>query len=107
MDKDLLDKLQSVLGNMDKKELEKKLDMAMSFLKNEKPEDLAKKIASIDKNTLLNKLENANKVQNNGTAVNAEQIKQKLSETDMSKISEYLSQNSDALVEAFKKNIKG
>lgn len=107
MDKEMLDRLQSVLGNMDKKELEKKLELALNMLKNEKPEELAKKMASIDKNALLNKLENTHHTQNSSSDINVEQIKQKLNEADMGKMSEYLSKNSDALMEAIKKNLKG
>ena len=99
-------KLSDILGKMDEKVLEAKLNKALEILKNGDTEDLAKKIGKIDKNELMNKMNEFDESKLKDLNINKDEIKQKVSEADFDKLSKLIGENGDEIIKKIKDIIK-
>jgi len=86
---DINKKLSELFGKMDQKMLEKRINTAIEMLKNGDVDELSKKINKIDK-----KLKEFN--------INKDEIRQKITDADLSKLSQLLGEHGDEIVEKLK-----
>ena len=80
---DLNKKLAEMLGKMDEKVLQAKLNAALDMLKKGKTEELAKKINKIDKNELMDKIRDFDESKIKDLNINLVEIKRKVTEQDL------------------------
>jgi len=99
-------KIADMLGKMDQKVLEAKLNKALEMLKNEPPEELAKKLSKVDKNELLSKMDELDEKKIKEMNINTSEIKQKISEDDLKKLSKLIGENGDEVVKKLKDIMK-
>lgn len=99
-------KIADMLGKMDQKVLEAKLNKALEMLKNEPPEELAKKLAKVDKNELLSKMNELDENKIKDMNIDTNELKQKISEEDLTKLSQLIGDNGDELVKKLKDIMK-
>lgn len=99
-------KIADMLGKMDQKVLEAKLNKALEMLKNEPPEELAKKIAKVDKNELLSKIDELDEGKMKEMNIDTNELKQKISDQDLKKLSDLIGDNGDEVVKKLKDLMK-
>ncbi len=95
-----------MLGKMDDKVIQAKLNAALDMLKNGNTEELAKKLNKMDKNELMNKINEFDETKLKELNINKEEIKQKISNADLEKLSSLIDENGDELVRKFKDFLK-
>lgn len=99
-------KIADMLGKMDQKVLEAKLNKALEMLKNEPPEELAKKISKVDKNELLSKMDELDQNTMKEMNIDTNELKQKISEEDLKKLSQLIGDNGDEVIKKLKDLMK-
>ncbi len=99
-------KLSEILGKMDEKVLQARLNAAIDMLQKGNTEELAKKISKIDKNELLNKINEIDESKLKDLKINKDDIKNKISESDLNKLSELIGDRGDEIISKFKDIIK-
>jgi len=99
-------KIADMLGKMDQKVLEAKLNKALEMLKNEPPEELAKKLSKVDKNELLNKMNEFDDSKIKEMNIDTNELKQKISEEDLKKLSQLIGDNGDDIIKKIKDFMK-
>lgn len=99
-------KLAEILGKMDEKVTQAKLNSALDMLKNGNTEELAKKLNKIDKNELLSKINDFDESKLKDLKINKNEISQNVSNTDFEKLSRLLGENGEEIIKKFKDIIK-
>ncbi|MDP4092243.1 MAG: membrane trafficking protein [Bacillota bacterium] len=99
-------KLAEMLGKMDEKILQAKLNAAIDMLKKGNPEDLAKKINKLDKNEIMNKLNELDTSKLNEFNIDKEEIRKRINSADFEKMSQILGENGDEIINKLKDIIK-
>lgn len=99
-------KLMEMLGKMDEKVLETKINAALDMLKNGKNDELAKQLGKIDKNELLSKINELDDAKLKEMNINKNEIKQKVSDTDLNKLQGLLGEHGGEIVSKLKDIIK-
>lgn len=99
-------KLSDLLGKMDDKVLQAKLNAAMDMLKDGNSEDLAKKISKVDKNELLSKLNELDDSKLKEMNLNKAEMKQKLNSIDLSAVQKLLGEQGPEIINKIKDIIK-
>lgn len=99
-------KLAELLGKMDEKVLQAKLNAAYDMLKNGNSEELAKKLNKIDKEELLGKLNELDESKLKELNMNKADMKQKLNDIDLSAFQKMLGEHGDEIIEKIKDIIK-
>lgn len=95
-------KLSELLGKMDDKMLQVKLNSALDMLKNSDPEELAKKLKKVDKNEIMSKLDEIDKNKLKEMNININEIKSKITEADFEKLSNLIGDKGDEIVDKIK-----
>lgn len=106
MNEGLSKKLAEMLGKMDEKVLQTKLNAALDMLKNGNTEELAKKINKMDKNELLSKINEFDENKLKDLKINKDEIKQNVNNADFDKLSRLLGENGDEIIKKIKDIIK-
>lgn len=99
-------KLAEILGKMDEKVTQAKLNSALDMLKNGNTEELAKKLNKIDKNELLSKINDFDESKLKDLKINKNEISQNVSNTDFEKLSRLLGENGEEIIKKIKDIIK-
>jgi hypothetical protein len=99
-------KLSDLLGKMDEKVLQAKMNAAIDMLQKGNTEELAKKINKMDQDELLSKINDLDKSKLNDLAINLEDIKNKVSDDDLKKLSSLMGKNGDEIVSKLNKLLK-
>lgn len=99
-------KLADIIGKMDEKVLQAKINAALDMLKNGNNEELAKKIGKIDKNELLSKMNEINEDKLKELNINKTDIKQKVSEEDLNNLKKLIGEHGDEIINKLKDIIK-
>ena len=99
-------KIAELMGKMDEKVLQAKLNAAIDMLKKGNTEELAKKINKLDKNELLEKLNELDDEKLKELNIDKEDIRKKVSEADFQKMARLLGENGDELISKIKDIIK-
>ena len=95
-------KLTELLGKMDEKVLQTKLNAALDMLKKGNPEDLAKKLNKLDKGDLLKRMDEFDESKLQDLNLNINDIKQKVNSTDLDKLSQLIGEHGDDIVKKIK-----
>ena len=99
---DLNRKLAEMIGKMDEKIMQARLNAALDMLKNGNTDDLAKKIGKMDKDELLKKVNEFDESKLNDLNINKNEIQQKVSNADLEKLSQLIGENGDEIVKKIK-----
>ncbi len=83
-------KIAEMLGKMDDKVLQAKINAAVDILKNSDKEELAKKLGKVDKNELLSKLNELDEEKLKELNLNKADLKQKMNNVDMEAVQKML-----------------
>jgi len=99
-------KIADLMGKMDQKVLEAKLNKALEMLKNEPPEELAKKIAKVDKDEILSKMNEFDDNKLKEMNIDKDELKKKISDADLQKLSQLMGNQGDEIMRKVKDIIK-
>lgn len=99
-------KLAEILGKVDDKMLQAKLNAALDILKRGDTEELVKKINKMDKNELLEKLNEIDDSKLQELKIDKNEIRAKVSEADLEKLKNMLGERGDEIVRKIKDIIK-
>jgi hypothetical protein len=99
-------KLAEILGKVDEKVLQTKINAAMDMLKNGNSEDLAKKLSKIDTNELLSKINEIDESKLKEMNINKGDIKQKINEADLTNLQKLLGEHGEEIITKIKDIIK-
>lgn len=83
-------KIAEMLGRMDDKVLQAKINAAVDMLKNSDKEELARKLGKVDKSELLSKLNELDEEKLKELNLNKEDLKQKMNSVDMEAVQKML-----------------
>ncbi len=95
-------KIAEMLGKMDEKVLQARLNAAMEMLQKGNAEELAKKINKSDKEELLGKINDMDQSSLQSLNINKDEIKQKLNEADLQKLSQLIGEHGDEIINKIK-----
>ncbi|MCX7710048.1 MAG: membrane trafficking protein [Clostridia bacterium] len=95
-------KLADILGKMDEKVLQAKLNAALEMLKKGNTEDLAKQIGKIDKKELMEKMNEFDESKLKNMNINMDEIKKNISSADLDKLSKLVGDQGDEIVKKIK-----
>lgn len=99
-------KLAEIIGKMDEKVLQAKVNAALDMLKNGNSEELAKKIGKMDKEELLEKINELDDVKLKEMNINKNEFKQKISEKDLETFQKMLGEHGEEIIGKLKDIIK-
>lgn len=99
-------KLAELLGKMDDKVLQAKINAAMDMLRDGNNEELAKKIGKVDKNELISKLNELDDVKLREMNLNKAEMKQKLNSIDLDAVQKMLGDQGSDIINKIKDIIK-
>jgi len=98
--------LAEILGKMDEKVLQAKINAALDMLKNGNCDELAKKINKMDMNELLPKIKELDEDKLKEMNINKNELKQKISETDLNNLQKLLGEHGGEIISKIKDIIK-
>jgi exonuclease I len=99
---DLSKKISELFGKMDEKMLQKKINTAIDMLQNGDIEDLAKKLNKIDKDELLEKINEFDESKLEKLNIDKSEIRQKINEADLNNLAQLLGEQGDEIVKRLK-----
>lgn len=95
-------KLSEMVGKMDEKVLQARLNAAMDMLKKGNTDELAKKISKVDKEELLSKIDELDTSKINDMNIDMNEVKQKINAADFDKLSKLIGEHGDEIVNKLK-----
>ena len=95
-----------ILGKMDEKVLQAKINAAIDMLKKGDTEELVKKINKMDKNELLEKINELDESKLKNLNINKEEIRQRVSDADLNKLAKLIGEHGDEIIKKLKDIIK-
>jgi hypothetical protein len=95
-------KLADLLGKMDDKVLQAKINTAIDMLKNGDTENLARKLNKIDKNEFMSKLNEIDENKLKELNLNKAELKQKMSSIDMDAVKKMLGEKGPEIIDKIK-----
>lgn len=102
MDGNMKQKLNQILGKMDQKVLNTKLNKIIDMLKHDKSDELAKKINKLDKDELSKKMNEFESMDLNDLKIDKNDIQKLLSNQNLEQLSNKLDTNGKEIVEKIK-----
>lgn len=102
MNNPLNKKLAEILGKMDEKVLETKLNAALDMLKNGDTDDLIKKINKIDKNEMINKLNEFDDSKLKDLNIDKNDLRNRISDADLNNLQKLIGEHGDEIVKKIK-----
>ncbi len=99
-------KIAEMLGKMDDKVLQAKINAAVDMLKNSDTDELAKKLGKVDKNELLSKLNEIDDEKLKALNLNKTDLKQKMNSVDMNEVQKLLGEKGPEIMNKIKDIIK-
>lgn len=106
MNNSLNKKLAELMGKMDEKMLQAKLNAALDMLKKGNTEELAKKISKIDKDELIAKINEFDESKLKELKINKDEIRQKVSEEDFQRLAGLLGEKGEHIIAKIKDFLK-
>ena len=99
-------KMAEILGRMDEKVLKAKLNAALDMLKKGNTDELAKKIKKVDKEELIEKLNDFDNSKLEDMGINKDEIREKVKDVDFEKVAQLIGEHGDEIVKKIKDIIK-
>lgn len=91
-------KFAEILGKMDEKVLQTKINAALDMLKKGNTEELARKISKVDKEELLTKIDEFDYSKLQGLNIDTDEIKRRITNADLNKLSQLIGDHGDEIV---------
>jgi ADP-dependent phosphofructokinase/glucokinase len=95
-------KMAELLGKMDEKVLQAKLNATIDMLKKGDMDDLVKKINKMDKDELLSKINEVDETKLKELKIDKEEIKQKVNVNDLDNLAKLIGNNGDEIIKKIK-----
>lgn len=95
-------KLAEMLGKMDEKMLQAKLNAALDMLKKGNTDELAKQIGKMDKNEIMDKMNEFDASKLKDLNINIDEVKKNISPADLDKLSKLVGDQGDEIVKKIK-----
>lgn len=95
-------KLAELLGKVDEKVLQTKINTALDMLQKGNTEELAKKMKKVDKEELISKLDELDMKKLQNMNIDMNEIRSKISDADMQAVSKMLGENGDEIMNKIK-----
>lgn len=102
MSNPLQKKLSEMLGKMDEKVLQARLNAALEMMQKGNTEELAKKINKSDKEELINKINELDQSSLKSLNLDKDELKQKINEADFEKLSQLIGEHGDEIINKIK-----
>lgn len=102
MNDSLNKKLAEMLGKMDEKVLQARLNAALDMLRNGNTEDLAKKLNKMDKGELLNKISEVDETKLKDLNLNKDEIRKQVNNADLEKLSALIGDHGEEIISKIK-----
>lgn len=99
-------KLSELIGRMDDKVLQAKINAAVDMLKNGDTDELVKKLNKVDKNEFLSKLNELDDTKINEMNLNKNELKEKMSSIDLNAVQKLLGDKGPEIINKIKDIIK-
>ena len=99
-------KMAELLEKMDDKVLAAKINAAVDMLKNENYDELAKKLRKVDKNEIMEKLNEIDDQKMKELKLDKAELKQKMSSIDLDAVQKMLGENGPEIIGKIKDIIK-
>lgn len=99
-------KIAELMGKMDEKVVQTKLNTALDMLRKGDTDELARKINKMDKNELLSKIDEFDKEKLKDLNINTEEMKKKITDADLQKLSTLIGDRGDEIINKIKDIIK-
>jgi len=96
-------KLQEMLAD---KMIQSKLNQAIEMLRKDNPEEFEKKIAKIDKEELISKINEYDDEKIKSLKINKDEIKKKITQNDLDKLEKMLGKDSDVIMKKVNEFLK-
>lgn len=95
-------KLADILGKMDEKVLQTKINAAVDMLKKGDMDDLVKKINKMDKVELLNKMDDVDISKLSELNIDKKEIKEKINNVDLDNLAKLIGNQGDEIIKKIK-----
>lgn len=95
-------KLSELLGKMDDKMLQAKINAGLEMLKKGDMDEIAKKLNKVNKEDLLNKLNDIDQAKIKELNINVDDIKRNVNDKDLQKISQLMGEHGDEIIKKIK-----
>ncbi|HHW49012.1 MAG TPA: membrane trafficking protein [Clostridiaceae bacterium] len=95
-------KLSEIIGKVDEKVLQVKLNAALDMLKNGNLDELAKKINKIDKNELLEKINEFDETKLKELNIDKRELRSKISDADLANLQKLIGEHGDEIIKKIK-----
>ena len=95
-------KIAEMLGKMDEKVLQARLNAALDMLQKGNTEELAKKINKSDKEELINKINDMDQSSLQSLNIDKDEVMQKINEVDLQKLSQLIGDRGDEIINKLK-----
>lgn len=95
-------KLAELIGKMDEKVLQARLNAALDMLKKGNTEELAGKLNKMDKEELVSKINEFDESKLQDMNLNLNEIKNKVTSADLDRLSQLIGENGDEIVKKIK-----
>ncbi len=99
-------KLSELLGKVDEKVLEMKINQAIEMLRKGNTEELVKRINKMDKNELLDKLNELDDTKLKELNIDKKELRKKVNDADFEKMAQLLGDDNSELVDKIKDMMK-
>ena len=97
------EKLSKLWGKMDSKIVSSKINKYIDLLKNPDTKELEKKLSTLDTKELLQKIDEFDKSKLDELNINKQELKEKLSQIDLNKVSSLLGDDGDEIISKLQK----
>ena len=95
-------KLAEIIGKMDEKVLQVKLNAALDMLKNGDFDELAKKINKVDKDELLEKINEFDERKLKELNIDKQELRNRISDTDLANLQKLIGERGDEIIKKIK-----
>ncbi len=106
MPNNLNKKLSELIGKMDDKVLQAKINAAVEMLRSGDTDDLAKKLNKVNKNEIVSKLNGIDESRLKELNLNKADLRQKMSNIDLDAVKKMLGDNGPEIIDKIKDIIK-
>lgn len=97
------EKISKLWGKMDSKILSSKINKSIELLQNPDTKELEKKLSKIDTKELLQKIDEFDKSKFEELNINKQELKEKIANIDLKKVSSLLGENGDEIISKLQK----
>ena len=95
-------KLSEVLGKMDERVLQAKLNAALDMLQNGDMDEIARRLNKIDKNELLSKINELDESKLRNLNIDKEEIRKRVTDADLNNLEKLIGEHGDEIIAKIK-----